>query len=90
MGPGSLQHSLQHAGKKQGKKEAGTLCQFLPVMFTRPRATSPPVALPSRGPESRARQLGLKPDAWRGSGSIPELAPLEPAVQGGTQRKVGQ
>lgn len=81
--------SLQHAGKKQGK-EAGTLCQFLPVMFTGPRAASPPVALPSRGPESRARQLGLKPDAWRGWGSIPELAPLGPAVQGGTQKKVGQ
>ena len=54
---------------------AGTLCQFLPVVFIGPRATSPAMALHSRGPESMARQLGLKPDAWRGCGSIPELDP---------------
>lgn len=86
MGPGSP----QHRGKKQDKKEAGTLCQFLSVVFTGPRATSPAMAFPSRGPESRARQLGHKPDVWRGWGNIPELAPLGPAVQRGTQRKVGQ
>lgn len=86
MGPSSP----QHAGKEQDKKEAGTLCQFLPVVFIGPRATSPPMALPS-GAQS-LWQGNWDSNLMRGGavGVSQSWIHLGPAVQGGTQRKVGQ